>query len=216
MSSELEKYKNLITKLLPIGRAWEKVKKHDLWLGIVGEFCRVEDRASDLLLTEMDVNKTVELLTDWETMVGIPDECTDTTGLTLPERRDAVLERMARVGSLSASFYEKLGLLLGFEITVEDANPFRAGISRVGDSLYNSERIRDIFRVEDNRVGDQLAVFGWRYYFIVTVPIAESSSFRVGVNRVGEPLREFGNQVVQCTLQQLKPSHTGIVYRFIE
>ena len=214
--SVVEKFKNALTKLLPIGYAWEKIKSHSLFDGIAVEFSRVYGRIRDLLIREMDITKTDELLTDYETMVGIPDECTDINTMSQVERRAAVLERLSRVGSLSKEFYERIGDVIGFDITVEDANPFLTGYSRVGDALHNSDRIRDVFTVGDHTVGQQLRVYGWRYYFIVTVPISESSFFRVGENAVGDPLRTFGNQVVQCTIRKLKPAHTGVIFRFVE
>jgi uncharacterized protein YmfQ (DUF2313 family) len=214
MASTINKFKGLWSRLLPKGKAWEKIRTNPVFDGFFGEFCRLEDRADDFLLRELDPCQTVELLTDWETLVGIPDECTPDTQ-TLDERRAAVKERLARIGSLSASFYEQIGAFLGFDITVSDCNQFQVGLSRVGDKLCNNG-VADVFRVGTNTVGDQLAVFSWEYYFEVQVPVSESNLFRVGESTVGDPLREFGNELIQCTIQKLKPAHTGVVFSFSE
>jgi len=215
MSSFIKKYTELFRRLLPKGRLWNDIGCDPLWDGLVGEYSRVEERSNDLLLAEMDPCTADELLTDWETMVGIPDECTP-DDQTIEERRTAVKERLARVGSLSKTFYEQIGDLLGFDIIVDSCHDFLAGYSTVGEALCNSDRIRDVFTVGDHTVGQQLAVFGWRYYFSVTVPIAESSFFRVGENVVGDALREFGNKNVQCSIEKLKPAHSGVFFQFTE
>lgn len=214
MAGNIEKFKNTFRRLLPKGRAWEKFRLHPLIEGIVGEFCRFEERTEAFLNVELDPGKADELLTDWESMVGIPDECTP-ENQTLQERREAVLERLARVGALSADFYESIGEFLGFDITVQDCNQFLVGRGRVGDALCNNS-IADKFEVGNNAVGDQLQVFSWQSYFEVILPIAEASLFRVGNGVVGEPLRTFGNQLIQCTIRKLKPAHTGVVFSFTE
>jgi len=215
MSSFIKKYTELFRRLLPKGKLWDDIACDPLFDGVVGEFSRVEERANDLLNVEMDPCSASEMLTDWESMVGIPDECTP-LDQTDEERRAAVKERLARIGSLSASFYEQIGSLLGFDITVENCDEFLVGYGTVGDALCNSHRIPDVFTVGDHTVGQQLAVFGWRYYFSVEVPISESSFFRVGENTVGDRLREFGNENVQCSIEKLKPAHTGAFFKFTE
>lgn len=212
MASLVEKYQGLLKKLLPPGRAWENVKEHEILKAIATEFCRVEERASDLLETEFDPLLTTELLPDWEQLLGIPDECTP-EDQTLDERRIQVQQKLSALGGLSAQYYVDLAKLLGFDITVFNPIPFRVGRARVGDGLYNNS-IRDTFVVGTNRVGDQLRVFGWQFYFIARIPITELTKFRVGTARVGEPLVSFGNSLLECTIRKSKPAHTGVVFLF--
>jgi len=225
MASDLEKYASLLKKLLPRGLAWDQVKDtSDILKALAGEFCRVEERAGDLLNKEMDPSLTEELLTDWETMLGIPDECTP-DDLTIGERRVQIVQKLADTNGLSADFYEGLGALLGHEISARNAVPFRVGKGRVGQFLENTDGTRFKFRVGQNLtaynatgtvgvVGQQLRGYSWIHYFVVTIPIEELVKFRVGLSRVGDPLVDFGNELLECTLRKRKPARAGIVFRF--
>jgi len=64
------------------------------------------------------------------------------------------------------------------------------------------------------RCGDQLVSRGWVFYWIVKVPVAELVKFRAGVGRCGDPLVEYGNQLLECTLKKLKPAHTDLFFLF--
>ena len=212
MASNIDKYQTLLKKLLPLGRAWDEIKRHELLRGMAVEFCRIEDRGKELL-TEFGPLTTTELLEDWEQLLGIPDECTP-EDQTVAERRVQVYQKMGTLGGINAQFYIDLAESLGFTITIENPVPFRTGNQRVGDALYNSESLRDVFEVGENRVGDQLRVFGWQFYFIARIPASELSKFRVGENRVGGRLVETGNELLECTIRKLKPAHSGVVFLF--
>jgi len=213
MASALDKYVKLIRNLLPTGFAWENVRQHPFLTGIAGEFCRVGDRTEDLL-REIDPNQTVELIEEWETTFGIPDECTPDTILTIEERRAQVIQKMATIGSLSAEFYEGIGALYGFDITVENHLSFQVGRSVVGDDLTNYDNPRDIFRVGQNTVGDQLQVPGWLHCFNAELPATAFETFKVGQNTVNQPLATFGNELLECVLRRLKPAHSCITFTF--
>lgn len=212
MAADFKKYMRLLAKLLPFGKAWEQIKEDPLLDGMAVELCRVEDRGKDLL-REIDPRVSVELLDDWEQLLGIPDECTP-ANQSIEERQLQVTQKLSALGGLSKTYYEQIALQLGFDITVRNDIPFRVGRARVGDRLTNSERLRTVFRVGESRVGEQLRTFGWIFYWTAIIPVSEQSLFRVGSSRVGEPLVEFGNELVQCTLRKLKPAHTGIVFLF--
>jgi uncharacterized protein YmfQ (DUF2313 family) len=59
-----------------------------------------------------------------------------------------------------------------------------------------------------------LVKFGWRYVFEVNVEATDVSSFRVGQNRVGDPLRLFENPLLECTIMKKKPAHTFPFFTF--
>lgn len=48
-------------------------------IGIAEEFVRFRDKAN-LIYDDYDPSKTDQLITDWETQVGIPDDCFNNTG----------------------------------------------------------------------------------------------------------------------------------------
>jgi len=214
MASNLVKYTQLLRNMLPQGIAWENVKNHPFVEGLSVEFCRVGDQAA-VLLREIDPAQATdsELLNDWFTMVGLPDECTP-DDLTDQQKRDQIIQKLATIGSLSAPVYEGVGAFLGFDIKVTDHVPFRVGNQVVGDDLTNSDPPRSIFRVGESRVGSQLRTPGWLYFFNAELPLTANDPFKVGENRVGEELVQFGNELLECTIKKLKPAHTGVTFTF--
>ena len=210
-NTRLEAYKNLIAKLLPPGKAWAKVRENVLLEGLAVELTRVEARAADCL-KEIDPRQTVELLEDWESLLGIPDECTP-EGQTVTQRQTQITQKLASVGGLSATYYEFIASQLGFDIRITDAHSFRVGRQRVGEPLTNGVYPDGVFRVGD-RVGNELAKAGWRFYYIAEIPLTELVRFRVGLSRVGDPLVSYSNTLLECTLKRLKPAHRNIFFKF--
>lgn len=214
MANAVDKYLKVISDLLPTGIAWEQIKCSPLIKGMAYEFARFEATVRNFLETELDPRITNELLADWETAFGLPDECTP-ENQTIEQRREQVTQKLTAQGGLTADYYEFIGGQLGFSITVVNAPDFRVGYSRVGQALTNNEPLESTrFRVGYGRVGDQLRLYGWRFFFIVNVPATELERFRVGQNRVGDRLVEFGNELVECTIKKLKPAHVGVIFRF--
>jgi len=210
---KLTRYVELIKNLFPRGLVWQFLEQPTISSEIQAtatEFCRVDDRAEKLIDVEADPRIADETLEQWETMVGLPDECTP-EGITVEERRNAVVQRLTIEGSLSKNFYEKIGDDLGFDITVEPRLPFRAGLSRAGDALYNNKN--EIFRAGD-RAGTALREWGWQYYFNVDQPATSITEFRAGFGRAGDPLVTFSNPLLECTIRKLKPAHAGVTFTF--
>jgi len=209
----IEKYVNLLKNLLPRGLAWEKVKEHALIRGLAVEFSRVGERAGDLE-KEFDPNQALETIEDWERVVGLPDECTPDTVLTIEERRQQVIQKLAIQGNLSAKFYEEIAAVYGYDATATNYLSFQVGRSKVGDKLSNYFNPRSIFRVGQSHVGEQLKTWGWLHYFNVELPESTRTTFRVGENKVGDRLALFGNPRLECTYKRLKPAHSGITFTF--
>jgi len=217
MAGTVEKYRKLIRNLLPQGFAWDRVREHPLLEGLAVEFCRVGDRAADLL-REIDPNQTTELISDWETMLGIPDECTP-TGQSIVERREQIVQKLSVQSNLSIPFYEEIGAIFGFDVTVTNHLSFQVGRSTVRDDLTNYDSPRDVFKVGsglfgENTVGDKLQVPGWLHYFNIEMPISASEVFEVGQSQVGDKLVDFSNPLLECTYKRLKPAHAGVTFTF--
>jgi len=209
----LSKYKDLLVNLLPKGRLWQPQEQpvfKALLASLAEEFCRVEQRALDLLL-EADPRQTTEaeLLTDWQRLLGLPDECTPAVQ-TLAEKQQQITQKYTNVGGLSQVFYEALLLDLGFEVFVTNNLNFIAGRARAGDRLTNY--FNRVFEAGDE-AGNRLSDIGWRFYFEVNMPVAAAEVFEAG-DVAGTPLREFTNEVIECTMQKLKPAQAAIFPTF--
>jgi len=86
-------YRQIIDKFWPRGIAWPRdpnTLQGKLRAALTPEMERVEQRIQELL-DELDPRTSVELLPDWERMLGLPDNCRGIIPSTLEQRRQAVI-----------------------------------------------------------------------------------------------------------------------------
>jgi len=184
----------MLNDLLPRGRAWPREKVANLYKlldGLATELWRIDGRAGNLL-DEADPRTATELLPEWEAVVGIPDACLPPEP-TLERRRRNVVARLTQMGSLNASFYVEFAAFLGYEIEITEFRPFRAGISKANDPLTNGD---------------------WIHAFQVTAPIETINYFSAGRNQVGDPLAEWGNDFLECSINKRKPAGKIVLYAY--
>lgn len=84
---------------MPSGDAWsakliEDSDLHSQMHGSAKPFNMTQGRIEDLT-REFDINQTVELITDWESSVGLPDVCLGPVS-GIDERRSLVKERLSK------------------------------------------------------------------------------------------------------------------------
>lgn len=205
------RYKTLLRKLFPTGWAWnpEKDGGLDLLLDSLSvEPARVEARALEFL-EEMNPYTTFELLTTWERLLALPDECSpDTYDPGLSERRLRVVQKLSMIGGQNKDFFRNIALQLGYEIDLYDVSnfrDFRVGISRAGDALTNST----------NPDGTPNAN-GWAYAFLVSAPPEFVRRFKVGLSTVGERLVLAENSSLECIIKKYAPAHTTPIFSYEE
>lgn len=181
--------------LLPQGEAWTRDPRSNLGkllAGLAAWRAKADVRGSDLLI-ESDPRTTTELLTAWEEAVGLPDECLPAPQ-SISERRALVISRLIGQGGASRAFMVALARAIGFEVTV-------------------TEGVGTVFRVDENRVEDSLGTEFEDFVWTVTAPFTLVRDFTVDSSTVGEPLRTFGNQLLECVLRRANPAHTFV--RFV-
>jgi len=188
-------YLHILQQLLPEGTAWPRDPAATLTRllnAMADSLGRAHNRAVDLL-AESDPRVATEMLTDWERVLGLPDDCTAALTLLLQERRDAAHAKLTSRGGQSRQFFIDLAAALGFTVTITEFRPFRVGISTVGDPVCSED---------------------WRFHWQVNAPATTIRSFRTGSSTVGEPLRSWGNELLECALSQRKPAHTSNSYAY--
>ncbi|OGQ23526.1 MAG: hypothetical protein A3I05_08680 [Deltaproteobacteria bacterium RIFCSPLOWO2_02_FULL_44_10] len=193
MGLELQDYRNELVHLLPKGLAWDFGKDavfDKLLTAIANEFLRIGNRSQDLL-NEADPRTTYEMLEDWERMAGLPDQCTGLAS-TLQERRDRLVSKLVQRGNQSLQFFRNLGLLLGYNLQIEEYDQFHVG-DPVGGPLYGVE---------------------WMHAFGMIAPLQTIRPFRVNSHTVGERLVEFGDDVLECVINKAKPSHSVALFLY--
>lgn len=195
MAHTVEQYAELLKNLLPPGQAFPRepgTNMEQVLLGLAAELARVERRGDELAV---DVNPalTVELLSDWERAAGLPDKCAGVLEDTIQGRRQALLAKLTSVGGQSRAYFIALAASLGYQISITEFRPFRAGRSRSGDALTNGP---------------------WRFVWQVEAPATTIINFRAGQSAAGERLRSWGNDRLECKFNQLKPAHTLVRFAY--
>lgn len=200
-SLRLKKMERLVRSLFPRGFAWQRIFDTDsnirkLSDALSVEPCRIEDRALEFV-DEVYPNTTVEMLPDWERLLGLPDDCESTPeSLTYVERIARVIQVLTTRGGLNEQFYKDLAASFGIDIdliTVEDQPPFRAGSGRAGDRITNGD---------------------WQFAFIVSAPATEAFKFRAGLSRAGDRLQTVSNSTLECLINKHKPAHAIALFTF--
>lgn len=190
-------YREQLKALLPPGQAFPRdpgTTLHDLLDGMSIELARLDVRAS-VLPQEVNPAASLELLPDWERVAGLPDKCSGVLEETLQGRRNALLTKLTSTGGQSPAYFIELAASLGYTVTIEEFRPFRAGMSVAGDPLTNGP---------------------WVHTWLIRAPQASITEFRAGLSAAGERLRTWGNDTLECKINQLKPAHTIALFAYGE
>ncbi len=187
-----EQYRDQLLALQPPGDAlpgdpgsnWVK-----LLLALADEFARVETRG-EALLEEADPNTTVELLPDWERVVGLPDTCVP-GDQTSEQRRNALVARIARTGGISRQHLIDAAAYLGYTITITEFLPHSVD-SDVDYPLYGAD---------------------WAFAIQVNAP-SITVHFLTVDSDVDAPLAWWGNEQLECTMRRNKPGGRFILFAY--
>lgn len=188
-------YLEQLKTLLPPGQAFPReagTTLHDLLDGMSIELSRVDGRG-EVLPNEANPATTSEMLSDWERVAGLPDKCSGVLEETLQGRRNALLTKLTSTGGQSAAYFIELAASLGYTVTIEVFRPFRAGWSAAGDALTNGP---------------------WAFTWLIRAPEVSVTEFRAGLSAAGERLRTWGNDTLECKINQLKPAHTIALFAY--
>lgn len=198
MAYSVVRYSNALKKLMPRGQAWEGLANGLLGAlieALAKELNRFDQTVDNFLNKESFPATATELLSSWERVLGLPDECTpkDTT-LTLAERQGQIIAKLTNVGGQSASTFIQVARSLGYDGEVQEFKRFRAGKSKSGDKCYS---------------------LSWLHVWALKSPASTRTVFRAGQNRAGDKLRVFRNDLIECMITKLKPAHTRVLFRYI-
>lgn len=185
-----EAYTEQLHALLPRGRAWAR----EPGTGMAALIAAIAQRFAELdgvfsrLLEDIRPNTTVDLLPEWERLVGLPDDCS-ALGAGLLQRRGAVLDKIVSQPNLNPSSYEALAAKMGAEITIAEHDQARAG------------RIAGL----DTTNGK------WRFVWWVRID-NDSTRFFTTLSDTETPLVDFDrNTELECRLRKAAPAHTHLV-----
>jgi uncharacterized protein YmfQ (DUF2313 family) len=186
--SAAEELGAILHRLAPPGHAWPKAitgTARALLEGLAGTPAEVERRAA-MLLVEFDPRSTLELLPDFERLLGLPTACATGEPQTIVERRTAVVSRLTAVRGSSPAELISLAATLGLTIEVVEYVPFAAGIGYAGAPLSNGP---------------------WLYTVTFRAPVATGQFFRAGSSGAGDSLFALSNVALECGLEDAVPAH---------
>ncbi len=193
MRATIEHYHRHLQALMPRGRAWP-TEQGALLIRLLGGFAgglsRHHNRAVDLI-DEADPRTTVELLTDWERICGLPDGCLSLQDTTVDRRRSAVVAKITARGGQSRQFFISLAAGLGYAVTIDEFKPFTCE-SRCEDPCY-----------------DEKWASAWR----INAPKVTVQEFNCE-SPCEEPLRNWGNKILECAIKPLNPAHTHVIFGY--
>ncbi|CAN5489168.1 DUF2313 domain-containing protein [soil metagenome] len=200
-------YLDQLQQLLPNGPAWPRDRDADLTRlldAFAQEFGRLDARTARLI-EEADPRTTLELLSDWERVAGLPDACTGQISVTIPERRAAIVSKITARGGQSPAYLTALAASLGYQVAIEEFRPMRAGC-RAGDRCHSVDWAF-AFRVDVLPPRD---VPGGEF----TTASVSDTRFRAGAGRAGDRLRSFGSTALECVIGRAKPAHTVAIFAY--
>lgn len=188
-------YLQQLQALLPLGPAWsrdEVATITHLLAGLSAELARVDGRVWQIL-EEADPRTTAELFIDWERVAGLPDSCAVAFGgdQTLAQRRAALIGRLTTMGGQSPAYFVGLAAALGYVITITE---FRA--HTVNDDV-------------------EYPIYGeaWNFAWQVNAALNSVTELLV-VDTVDDPLASWGNSLLECVINRLKPAHTAVLFSY--
>ncbi|MCX8962127.1 DUF2313 domain-containing protein [Erwinia psidii] len=158
-----------------------------------GNTLALAELKSDEILTGITPIFVTSLLTDWERVLGL----TSDGSMTLLQRRQQVIAAINATGGLSRRYFIGLAQALGYDITIDEPEPFRAGKNRAGDRIWIPE-----------------IIFVWIVNISEgTVPVYR---FRAGSSVASERLLSFGTNLIENLFKDLKPAHTQVIFNYQE
>lgn len=178
--------------LLPPGAAWPRDPETTLIKlldGLSEELARIDARTDDLR-DEADPRSTIETLAEWETAYGLPDICAPVVGL-IQERHDALLARITGSGGQSRAYFIDVADRLGFAVTIDEFDPLTCVDPCTGALC-----------------GDD-----WDFAWQINGP-EETIRSATCLDGCTAPLREWGNETLECTMGIIKPAHTVVQFRY--
>jgi len=152
----------------------------------------------------------LEWLEDYERVYDLPGDCRQ-SGLLLQERLALLTIALAERAAINRAYFIWLAAQLGYAITIEEYDPFRAGFARAGERITNYETLF----TAGSAAGQSLRQGApWQYVWMVHAQGDPTTIFRAGVSCAGEPLASWSNQLLECAVRNAAPAHTLVHFAY--
>ncbi|EHP0991033.1 DUF2313 domain-containing protein, partial [Escherichia coli] len=181
-------YAAALGALFPTGRAWTKKKEavQSAVLRALGSSFQRSDNDGVNLLTGAFPSTATILLSEWESTLGLPDDCSIGEVGGVRDRQRAVVSKLISTGGLNRDYYIRIAAALGYTITITQFRPSMCGMSQCGDALNGDE---------------------WPFTWKVNAPESTIKYSLAGSAYCGDRLASWGNKQLECTINKIAPSH---------
>ena len=182
----VDDYYQALLNLLPPGKVFPR---HDTGvmkatLLAMAEEFALIDKRAEDLIEEADPRSTLELLPDWERVCGL-DELA-----TVALRQLAVVDKLTDIGGQSRAFFIALAMTFGFVITITEFRPYTC-ITPIDQGIYEDD------------------CFVWQVNAPETT-VTEATC----QSPCTEPLRSWGNEILEALINYRKPAHTTVIFTY--
>ena len=150
--------------------------------------------AASALIADAFPSTAIDMLSDWESVLGLPDPCAGPDP-TVELRQLHVVARLTQQNGPSIPSLIAYAAALGFTITITEFNPARYGWARYGDPLNGSH---------------------WAHAWRITQTNGEVRFAEYDSAHEGDPYQSWGNQVLECEMRRIAPAHTILQFAYAD
>lgn len=191
----VEDYTSALQALMPPGRAWPRSTtsvQAAVRRALARSYQRSDTDAQRLLVGAFPSTATI-MLFEWESTLGLPDDCSISEVGGISDRQRAVVSKLISTGGLNRQYYIDVAAALGYTITITQFRQAMAGMSVCGDALNGEE---------------------WPFTWRINAPQTTIKYAVAGGSYCGDPLASWGNKQLECTFNKLAPSHLNIIFNY--
>ena len=189
-------YRDQLHALLPSGPAWpgEDGTTLDALLRAIADRLAEVDLSGARLLDEVRPDSSVDLLPDWERVLGLPDSCSQ-LGSGIAIRRASVLAKLVAQPTMNPSAYVAVAAEFGIDITVREQEQARAATYSTFDTAGGR----------------------WRHVWWIEIPTTGDVQEFTTLSDVTEALRTVErNTELECRLEKAAPAHTELFVEYVD
>ncbi|ELN0130436.1 YmfQ family protein [Raoultella planticola] len=192
----VDDYRRALQALIPSGRAWPRASdtvQASVLQALAASFQRSDGEATGLLGGSFPETATI-MLPEWESALGLPDDCSIGEVDTIVKRQAAIISKLISTGGQSKSYFIGIAKALGYNITIKEYRQARSGLSVCGDGLNGDD---------------------WPFVWLVEAEDTQITYARASLSYCGDPLRSWGNRQLECRITSLAPSYTLVKFGYI-
>lgn len=188
-------YRQQLFALLPPGIVWKTDLDSTLQRLLAGqarEFARVDQRAVELL-AEADPRQALYTFEEWEASYGLPSACAP-ANQSMADRKAALIGRIVGRGGMTAQDYLDLAEGLGY--AGAQVLEFREATVEVDTPTGHTGAV----------IGDDMNDAPWDLTWRVLIPSGVIRQSVIDEAVIGDPLRTWGDELIECSLRHAAPS----------